>query len=119
MKTAPSPFPDDDRCETCVQPMSITRRLGELRNAAPEAVSRAARIIVDNPGQMAVMAAACIVAAQVAGNVMRPRTAVQAVALAIVLQVGMGKLAAAAVERGWLEFKIRDDDGHLVPFRDL
>jgi hypothetical protein len=105
-------------CETCAEHMSITRRLAEIRDAAPVAVGRVAEIVVDNPGQIAIIIAAAMVAAQAAGNIVRPRNLVQAAALALVLQAGMGKLTAAAIDRGWLNFRIRGDDGELISLRD-
>jgi hypothetical protein len=50
-----------------------------------------------------------------ARNIVRPKTAAEALALAVVLQVGLPVLATEAVKRGWLKFRVRDEDGCLVP----
>lgn len=74
-----------------------------------------AQVVVDNPGQVAAVAAATIVLTRAAVNAVRPRTAVEGLALMLVLQLAVPKLAQLAVERGYLRFRVRDADGKLVP----
>jgi hypothetical protein len=90
-------------------------RIEQLRQGLPEAVGRMAQVVADNPGQFALILAGTVVASQVAFNLMKPRSVGQALALMIVLNVGLPKLAAAAIERGWITFRVRDADGNLVP----
>lgn len=104
-------------CETCIQPMSITRRLAELREAAPDAAAAVVRAVADNPGQMVLICAASMVAARAAGNLVRPRTGIQALALCVVLSAGMGKLTTVAIDRGWIDFRVRGADGEPVSLR--
>ena len=95
------------------------RELEEVRRNLPVAASRMTQLVVDNPGQFALLVAGTIVTARAAQNLVRPRTAVQALALAVILQVGMPALAMQAVRRGWVTIRIRDEDGNLVPLLSL
>lgn len=105
-------------CETCVQPMSITRYLAGLREAAPDAAGQVVRAVADNPGQVVLICAASMVAARAAGNLVRPRTMTEALALCLVLSAGMGKLTTVALERGWINFRVRGADGELISLRN-
>ncbi|HUY44223.1 MAG TPA: hypothetical protein VMV92_00640 [Streptosporangiaceae bacterium] len=87
----------------------------KYRQSIPLAVKGMAQVMVDNPGQFALLAAGTIVATRAAANLVRPRTAVQALALGIVLQMGLPVLAMEAVKRGWVRIRVRDADGCLVP----
>ena len=88
--------------------------LEQFRQKIPGTIGQMAQIVVDNPGQFALITAGTMVAAQMAVNLMKPRTPGQALALFIVLQVTLPKLAWAAVEKGWITFRVRDCDGQLV-----
>jgi len=89
--------------------------LEEYRRALPLAVGKMTELVVDNPGQFVILAAGTVVLTKTALNIVRPRTAVQALALAVVLQAGIPVLGMQAVRRGWLRFRVRDDHGCLVP----
>lgn len=86
-----------------------------FRLAVPDAVAEVARVVVDNPGQFALVIAGTVVLTRAAANIVRPRTPLQAVALMVVLQAGLPVLAKTAMDRGWLRFRVRDADGKLVP----
>jgi hypothetical protein len=92
--------------------MPVTKSVTE---ALPEAVQRVTQVLVDNPGQFALIAAGTLVAARAAMNIVRPRTPLQALALFVVLEVGLPKAVMLAAEKGWLTFRVRDEDGQLVP----
>lgn len=89
--------------------------LEQLRQRVPDVVGAMTQIVVDNPGQIALITAGSMVAAKMALNLMKPRTPAEAIALFVVLQVALPRLAWAAVEKGWLTFRIRDEDGNLIP----
>lgn len=95
--------------------MSGLQRFDDARQAAPAAAAAAVQVIVDNPAQFAVMTAATIVLARTAVRVMRPRSALELLALMVVLEVTLPRLAMAAIDRGWMTIRIRDVDGRLVP----
>lgn len=86
-----------------------------FRQAAPEIVSRMTQLVVDNPGQFALIIAGSMVATRAAMNIVRPRNAAEALALMVVLQVGLPVFGLHAIRKGWLKFKVRDEDGCLVP----
>jgi hypothetical protein len=90
--------------------------LERFRLALPEAAGKAAQIVADNPGQFALLMAGTVVLTRVAARIVRPRTPLESVALMIVLQVGLPQLAMTAMARGWLKFRLRDDDGNLISF---
>jgi hypothetical protein len=90
-------------------------RLEQLRQGLPDAAAAVTQVIVDNPGQFALIAAGALVAMRAAANIIRPRTPLEALALMVVLQVALPPLAMHAVSRGWLKLKVRDADGCLVP----
>ena len=86
-----------------------------LAEQLPAAMQAATQVVLDNPGQFALITAGAIVLTRAAANIVRPRTAVEAFALLIVLQVGLPKLIMAAAERGWIRFYVRDEEGRRVP----
>lgn len=90
-------------------------RLEQLREDLPEAAANITQLVVDNPAQFALMTAGTIVIARAAFNIVRPRTLLEALALAVVLQIGLPQAALAAIDHGWLKFKVRDAHGCLVP----
>lgn len=90
-------------------------RIERYRRAIPEAVAGLTEIVVDNPGQCTLLLAGSVVLSRAAFRIVQPRTALQGLALAVVLQVGIPALATQAMERGWLRLRVRDADGCLVP----
>ncbi len=91
------------------------RRFDNLLQRLPGGMSAMTQIIVDNPGQIALFTAATIVITRAVVNLVRPRTAVEGLALLVVLELALPRLAMAAVEHGWITFRIRTPDGRLVP----
>jgi hypothetical protein len=90
-------------------------RLEHAREELPAAVATAAQLIVDNPAQFVLVGAAAMVATRAVMNLVKPRTPAQALAVFIVLQAGIPVVLRKAIGEGWLKFRIRDDEGHLVP----
>lgn len=88
----------------------------QLRTEAPVLAAEFTQLAVDNPGQFAVLIAGTVVITRAAFNLVRPRTPLQAVALMIVLEVGVPRLAAAALEHGWIRLRVRDDHGRLIDY---
>lgn len=86
-----------------------------LRESLPVAIGRAAELVVDNPGQAALIFAAGITFAAAARNIVRPRTALEALSLALVVEVVTFYGTARAVEAGWIPIKVRD---HACPEAD-
>ena len=95
--------------------MSALERLADARDDAPAAAAAMVRLVLDNPGQFAVITAATIVATKTAFRIVQPRTALEALALLVVLELAIPKLAMTAIDRGWLTIRIRDAHGCLVP----
>jgi hypothetical protein len=94
---------------------SFHGRAESFRQELPGAVAAITRVVADNPGQFALITAGAMVATRAAFSLVKPRTALEVLALAVVLQVGLPVLATTAVERGWLKFRTRDAAGCLVP----
>jgi hypothetical protein len=104
----------DIECDYCPHGVT-TGRIERLQRELPEVAAKVVQAVVDNPAQFALLGAGTIVATRAAMNIMRPRSAFEALALMVVLQIGLPKLALMAVERGWITFRVRDIDGNLVP----
>lgn len=99
---------------------SVTELPGGLRRRAdrlPELARATVQLAVDNPAQVGLVVAGSIVATRAALNIVRPRTPLEALALFVVLQVGVPVLATKAIEHGWLSLRVRDEAGRLVPLR--
>lgn len=92
-------------------------RLEAARRELPFAVQRFTQFVVDNPGQMALLAAGTVAVMCAARNIARPRTVIEVLALQLVLTAGAPLAVRQAVDRGWLTFRVRDDDGNLVAAR--
>lgn len=95
--------------------MTELTRIERLRESAPRTAAGITQVIVDNPGQFALVTAGAIVITRAALRIVHPRTPLEALALFVVLQVGLPHLAMLGVEKGWLTFKVRTSDGQLVP----
>jgi hypothetical protein len=83
------------------------------RRRVPEAVRDVTQVVVDNPGQVAVVFAGTVVLTRVLANLMRPRGPLEFLALAVTCQVAGTFLAARAVDAGLLRFRVRGPDGEL------
>jgi hypothetical protein len=94
---------------------SLSGRAEAMRKVLPGTVAGMTQVVIDNPGQFALVMAGGMVAARAAFNLVKPKTPLECLALAVVLQVGLPMLAMKSVERGWLKFRTRDADGNLVP----
>lgn len=85
----------------------------QARRRVPEAVREITQVVVDNPGQVAVIFAGTVVMTRVVANLMRPRGPLEFLALAITCQAAGTFLAAKAVDAGLLRFRVRGPDGEL------
>lgn len=94
---------------------SLAGRADQIRHELPFMVAKVVEVVVDNPAQMALILAGGVVIGRAAANIVRPRTPLQALALMVVLQVGTPLLMSEAVKRGWIKFRVRDENGDLVP----
>jgi hypothetical protein len=92
-------------------PLSIER----VRHRVPEVVREVTQVVVDNPGQVAVVFAGSLVMTRVMANLMRPRSPLEFLALVITCQAAGTYLAARAVETGLLRFRVRGPDGEFLP----
>lgn len=90
-------------------------RIENYRREIPKTVTAMTQVVVDNPGQFALMTAGAFVIGSAARNIVKPKSAVEALALAVVLQVGLPALAVRAAERGWIKLRVRDQHGCLIP----
>lgn len=85
-----------------------------LRRAVPQTVKEVTQVVVDNPGQVAVVFAGTVVMTRVLANLMRPRGPLELLALMITCQVAGTYLATRAVDAGLLRFRLRGPDGEFL-----
>lgn len=90
-----------------------TLALRDMTAALPEAARMATEIVVDNPVSCALLASTVILAPRVALRLVRPRTPLEALALAVVLQFGLTYGLGKAVTSGLLPIRVRDHHGCL------
>lgn len=100
---------------TVAVPEPLEGRIERLRGELPGVVGQVTQVLVDNPKAFLLIGAGTVVATRAAVNIVRPRTAMEALALFVLLQMGLPMLASQAMQRGWLQLRVRDDEGHLVP----
>lgn len=86
-----------------------------IRRTLPELAARMTELVVDNPWQIALLLAGAITVTAAARNVVRPRTALEALALAAVLEAGCAYGTSYVITAGVIPFKVRDEHGELVP----
>jgi hypothetical protein len=94
----------------------MNSKLEEFRGKLPEVVGTITQIIADNPVQFGICIAGGIVAAAAARNIVRPKTMVELLALEVVMQAAIPYAASYLVDSGIVPFRVRDQDGKLVPF---
>lgn len=82
-------------------------RLDEVRDRLPGAASVATRFALDNAGPVAITLAGMLVLNQLAYRAVRPRTPVQALALAVVLIAAEPVMVQELVKRRVLKFTVR------------
>lgn len=75
-------------------------------------------MIVDNPAPMILVVAGSIVTTKILANLMKPRGLAEVLALMLVADVLCAGGAAWLTEKGYLQWKVRDADGCLVPLFD-
>lgn len=102
---------------TDVLDRGLEGRLYQFRRELPGAVARITEFMVDNPGQVALIAAGTVVLAAAARNIARPKTVAELLALQAVLTAAAPAIVHQVVKRGWLAFRIRDADGQLITYR--
>jgi hypothetical protein len=90
-----------------------------LRSELPEGMKALTEFVVDNPVQVSVTVAGMVVVSRIGFNLVKPRTAVQGVALLLVLNVLSPWLVKQAIERGVISFRLRDGEGGFVSAREL
>lgn len=100
------------RTETAPAPRSRLRR---ALDQAPDAARTATQVIVDNPAPIAVTAAGMIVVSKMLMRAVRPRGLVEGVATMIVANVLCAWGGSELIERGYLKFRFRGDDGNFLP----
>lgn len=92
----------------------VVSRAELARREIPFAVQRLAQFVVDNPLQVALIGAGALTAVAAARNIVKPRNLLEVVAMCLVLEAATPWACKQIVERGWLPFRVRDADGHLV-----
>lgn len=95
--------------------MTAIARIEELRDEAPEAIGRVARVILDNPGQFAIIASGSYCVARAVGTMVRPRTLPQALMAGTAAWAASWWLLSEARRRGLITFYGRDAHGCRVP----
>lgn len=101
---------------TDVLDRGLEGRVYQFRRELPGAVARLTEFVLDNPGQMALIAAGTVVLTIAARNIARPRTVVEVLALQAVLTAAAPVIAEQVFTRGWLTFRVRDPAGNLVRY---
>jgi hypothetical protein len=86
-----------------------------IRRTVPELAARMTQLVVDNPWQVALLLAGAITVTTAARNIVRPRTALEALALAAVLEAGCVYGTGYVITAGVIPFRVRDEHGELVP----
>lgn len=94
---------------------NLPQRAERLRVAMPRAAATATELIIDNPLPFGLVAAGSIVLGRAGANIVRPRNVLEAVALWVVLDFAAFLLIRKGMDSGLLQFRIRDEDGQLVP----
>ena len=96
-------------------PGGVAERIEEARAVLPKAMATMTQLVVDNPAQFAFVAAGAMVTGKILVNLVKPRTPLEALAVLIVAECATPFLLKAAIDHGYLKFRIRDPDGNLVP----
>ena len=97
----------------------MSGQLAQLREDLPDGMKYVTQFALDNPVQVAVTVSGMVVVSRIGVNLVKPRTATQAVALLVVLNVLTPWLLSKAVERGVISFRLRDGEGGFVSAREL
>lgn len=82
--------------------------------ALPVAAHDFTQFVVDNPAQSVALVSGSIVLTRVLVNLVRPRNPIEALALLVVIEALSVAGVVTIVKKGWMPFKIRDDDGNPV-----
>ena len=94
-------------------------QLAQLREDLPDGMKAMTQFVLDNPVGVGVTVAGTLVLSRIAFNAVKPRTAVQGVALLVVLEFVAPWLLKQAIGHGVISFKLRDGEGGFVPAREL
>ena len=97
----------------------MSGELARLREDLPDGMKYVTQFVLDNPVGVGVTVAGTLVISRIGFNLVKPRTAVQGVALLVVLQFVAPWLLRQAVERGVISFRLRDGEGGFVSAREL
>lgn len=95
----------------------VPTKLEQLRENLPDVVGLAARLIVDNPQQMLAVACGSYVMTSALVNLVKPRGTAGFVACGIVSYGISTALTGELIRRGVLRFRVRDEEGQLVPLK--
>lgn len=91
--------------------MNLDRTVQKL----PGTAAALTQVVIDNPGQFALITAGTIVAARAAFNIVQPRGPLEVLALFGLLQFALPQLVMAAAEKGLITFYVRDREGCKIP----
>lgn len=90
-------------------------RLERVRDRLPDAVGGMVRIVADNPKEFALIGGGSYVVGAIMMNAVKPRSPLGAITTGFVSYMLMTQLVRMAADKGFLNFKVRDLDGKLVP----
>ena len=99
--------------------MSTLEKLDETREKLPEAIGEIARIVIDNPVQFAAIGAGSWVTASILMNLVKPRGIVGCASTGFIAYLASLFIMTEAKKRGLLVIRVRDENGCLVPLKDL
>ena len=94
-------------------------QLAQLREELPDGMKYVTQFVLDNPVGVGVTVAGTLVVSRIGFNLVKPRSAVQGVALLVVLNMLTPWLLKQAIERGVISFRLRDGEGGFVSTREL
>ena len=97
----------------------MSGQLAQLREDLPGAAKVMTQFVVDNPVGVSITIAGTLVVSRIAFNAVKPRSALQGVALLVVLNALTPWLLKQAIEHGVISFKLRDGEGGFVSAREL
>lgn len=96
----------------------LALRLESAREQLPELVGAAARVVVDNPGPIALAMCGSYVLTSAVINVVKPRSIFGMFACGVFSYALGTSITAEMVKRGMLRLRVRDAEGNLVDVGD-
>jgi hypothetical protein len=107
------------KLEARVSEGDLPSRIEEVREQLPETIGAMVRFVTDNPRQCAVTLGGMIVLDKILINLVRPRTAIEALAVMAVAPLLSAAVMKKAMDSGIIDFQVRDCHGCLVSLSEM